>query len=401
MFVMLLISVVLTSGLLVVLKNDKIIFASQPAALSDLQATTSPSESAVTEPALSPPPEKLANPPSVVKAVFVTGYSAGSKQYLNYLTNLFKTTQINAVVIDIKGSDGHVTYDSTDSDVQQYHLSDNAIPDIDTLINFLHGQNIYVIGRITVFEDPQYSKARPDLAIYDIAKTTDKAHPVLWKNANGVSWMDPASKDVWNYDIGLAKDGFSHGFDEVNFDYVRFPSDGDIDNMGFPVWDEKTPMADVIKSFFEYTRSQLAGEVISADLFGQTTVSTNDMGIGQIIENAFENFNYIAPMTYPSLYATNFDGFAKPAEHPYDVIKYCLDTAVSRENTFASLLQNQPVDLLAKFRPWLQDYNIGAVYDAPMVEQEIQGTEDALKTDYSGFMLWNAANVYTAGAVAK
>ena len=368
------------------------------------------------------PPQKLANPPEIVKAIYVTGYSAGTKKYLAYLTDLFKNTEINTVVVDIKGSDGYVTYASGASDVKKYDLTDHAIPDIDALVNFLHSQNIYVIGRIANFEDPVYSKAKPRLAIYNKNKTTDLSNPVLWQDNNGLSWLDPASKDVWNYNISLAKDAFYHGFDEVNFDYVRFPSDGKSADMGFPVYDGKKSKSEVIKDFFQYVRTNLPNAKISVDLFGQTTTNIDDMGIGQIIENAFENFDYISPMAYPSHYINGFDGFDNPAEHPYEIVKYAMDTALTRENAFEAEKQDlsmnnndilgladlsqapisTPVMIpLAKFRPWLQDFNMGAEYTADMVDQEIKATQDALGNNYSGFMLWNAGNIYTQSAVLK
>ena len=361
---------------------------------------------------LPPPPQKLANPPLIIKSIYITGYSAGSKTYLNYLTGLFKNTQVNAVVIDIKGSDGYVTYNSAVPDVQKYKLSDFAIGDIDSLIRFLHSQNIYVIGRIAVFEDPEYSKARPELAIYNKEKTSDLSQPILWKDNNGLSWMDPASKDFWDYDVSLAKDATSnHGFDEINFDYVRFPTDGARENMGFPVYDGKTPMSDVIDNFFQYLRASLPNDKISADLFGLTTVSTGDMGIGQLIENAFKNFDYVCPMVYPSHYANGFIGFANPADHPYEVIKYSLDGAVAKENTLDLLATTSPSDAiqapvaatipLGKLRPWLQDFNMGAFYTADMIDLEIKATQDSLGSNYDGFMLWNPSNVYTQGALLK
>jgi len=334
-----------------------------------------------------PPPEKLINPPEIIKAVYVTGYSAGSRKYLNYLSNLFETTEINAVVIDIKDYSGLVSYKSGAVDAKRYNLYNWAIKDIDALVRFFHDKNIYVIGRITVFEDPAFSKVRPDLAVYDTEKTTDLASPepgrrVLWQDNNGLSWLDPASKDVWDYNISLAKDAFYHGFDEMNFDYVRFPSDGKTEVMGFPVWDGKKAKAEIIKEFFKYTRQQLAGEKISVDLFGQTTVNKDDMGIGQVIEDAFESFDYISPMVYPSHYINGFIGFANPAEHPYEIVKYSMDSAIARLP-------------LAKFRPWLQDFNMGADYTADMVKAEIKATQDALGVEYNGFMLWNPSNIYT------
>ena len=342
-------------------------------------------------------PKKLSNPPAVIKAVYVTGYSAGSKKYLNYLDNLLKTTEINAVVVDMKGSSGDVSYASGAPEAKKYKLYNGAVKDIDALVRYFHDQNVYVIARIAVFEDPVYSRIHPEFAIYDKAKTAEspeQSQRVLWQDNNGLSWLDPASKDVWDYNISLAKDAFLHGVDEVNFDYVRFPSDGKTNNMGFSVWDGVKPKAGVIKEFFNYTRQKLVGNKISVDLFGQTTTNKDDMGIGQLIENAFENFDYISPMVYPSHYIDGFIGFANPADHPYDVVKYAMDGALAREKSYqASSVAKVP---LAKFRPWLQDFNMGADYTADMVKLEIKATQDSLGKDYNGFMLWNPSNIYNA-----
>jgi len=377
-----------------------------------------------------PPPEKLSNPPEIIKAVYVTAYSAGAKTYLSYLKNLFKNTEVNAVVVDIKGSDGYVAYASGAEEVKKYNLTNLAIKNIDELVRFFHDQNVYVIGRVAVFEDPQYAKARPELAVYNKAKTLRDAsgqanlsQPVLWRDNNGLAWLDPNSKDVWDYNVSLAKDAFYHGFDEINFDYIRYPSDGNTKNMGFPFLDEKMVASETIKEFFHYLRISLPNEKISADLFGLTTINTDDMGIGQIIEDAFENFDYVCPMVYPSHYANGFRGFVNPAEHPYEVIKYSMESALLREKKLiksqqdlamknsepagspAASLQEvtdimDPV-LLTRIRPWLQDFNMGAFYTAEMVRQEIKATQDSLGDSYSGFMLWNPSNIYTQGAVLK
>ena len=365
------------------------------------------------------PPKKLANPPEIIKAVYVTGWSAGRAEYLNYLDRLFTNTEINAVVIDIKDYSGLVSYNSSAPEVKKYNLTNYAISDIDNLVRYLHSRNVYVIGRISVFEDPAYSKARPELAIYDEQKTIDSGSLVLWQDNNKLSWLDPASKDMWGYDVSLAKDAFLHGFDEMNFDYIRFPSDGNVENMGFPVWDPKKLRAEVIKEFFNYLRTSLAGEKISVDLFGQTTTNTDDMGIGQVIENAFENFDYVCPMIYPSHYVDGFLSFNNPAEHPYEIVNYSLNVAIARElkfldaehvatenniETVSSAIASPFVSAeppLAKFRPWLQDFNMGADYTADMVKAEIRAVEDALGKEYNGFMLWNSSNIYTQGAVFK
>lgn len=423
LFVVLIMTTVLTAGVSFSLQANKTSFTDKVSEIFDNQeGVLASSVSDILLP--SPPPEKLSNPPDIIKAVYITGWSAGVKSYINYLSKLFETTEINAVVVDIKDYSGLVSYFSGAEDVKKYNLENGAISDIDSLVRFFHDKNIYVIGRISVFEDPGYSKARPELAIYDKSKTAESPEPnlrVLWQDNNGLSWVDPASKDIWDYNISLAKDIFYHGFDEVNFDYVRFPSDGKTENMGFPVWDKKTSMRETIKNFFQYLRINLPDEKLSVDLFGLTTVNTNDMGIGQVLEDAYENFDYVCPMVYPSHYANGFIGFANPAEYPYEVIKYSLDIALNREkallnqkqNLFVknseaegspaseSLAANTGVETikLAKLRPWLQDFNMGADYTADMVKQEIKATQDSLGSDFKGFMLWNPSNIYTSDAV--
>lgn len=361
------------------------------------------------ESAPSAPAEKLENPPEIIKAVYVTAWSGGSKTYLNYLSNLFRITEINAVVVDIKDYSGLVSYRSGAPEAKKYNLYNYAISDIDSLVRFFHNQNIYVIGRISVFEDPAYARAKPELAVYD---KTKPALPLnnsmelsyeLWQDYKGLSWVDPASKEAWDYNVSLAKDALYHGFDEINFDYIRFPSDGNMKNMGFPVFDEKTPMTAVIRDFFRYLRTELPNEKISADLFGLTTVKTDDLGIGQLIEDAFEFFDYVCPMVYPSHYANGFIGYQNPAVYPYEVIKYSLDNAVSRRSALSAFLlaSGKTGVKLGKIRPWLQDFNMGAEYTAEMVKLEIKATKDSLENEFNGFMLWNPANVYNQGAVLK
>lgn len=427
-FVVLLIAVILISGASFAFQGENTSNNIAEAILGDQSNITTPSGNieqinTETAPTPLPPPEKLSNPPEVIKAVYATGYSAGTRTYLNYLSSLFKNTEINAVVVDIKGSDGRVSYASGAEEVKKYNLSNKMIGDIDALVRFFHSQNVYVIGRIAVFEDPQYAKARPELAVYNKEKTTNLAEPVLWKDNNGLSWLDPASKDAWDYSISLAKDAFYHGFDEINFDYIRFPSDGNTDNIGFPFYDEKKEKSAVIKECFSYLRSNLPNEKISADLFGLTTVNMDDMGIGQILEDALENFDYVSPMAYPSHYANGFIGFSNPAEHPYEVVKYSMDSALVRKKRLMKSLQEAVLrksesvgspaaasqilayitspGSLAKIRPWLQDFNMGAFYTADLVKQEIKATQDSLREDYNGFMLWNPSNIYTQGAVMK
>lgn len=413
-FVVLLLAALLTPGFLYILEISEPFYKVSPAAVSEGVLSASEEK---TETPKDPLLYKLANPPEIIKATYMTGYSAGTKNYRNYLLDLFNRSEINAVVVDVKGSDGYITYNSTMPIAKSYKLARKYIPDIGDLVKFLHSNNIYIIGRISVFEDPVFARARPDLAIYNKTKTAKSEKTVLWQDYNGQGWMDPASKEVWGYNVALARDALSYGFDEINFDYIRFPSDGDRKNMGFPIYDEKTSFSKVIKEFYEYLRSELRGEKISADLFGQTTVNKDDLGIGQIIENAFLNFDYICPMLYPSHYKDGFIGYKNPAEHPYEVIKYSLDGANKRLMEFSqqlngikessgtpaqeSIVVNIKNLSLAKLRPWLQDFNMGANYNSVMVSNEITATKDSLKENYAGYLLWNPSNIYTLGAIKK
>lgn len=322
---------------------------------------------------------KLANPPQIIRAIYVTGWSAGSLKYSKYLDNIFATTEINAVVIDIKDYSGKV------------FLNSSIAPSISNLIQHLHEKGIYVIARIVVFEDPVLAKARPDLAIYNREETVDVRNPVLWLDNHKLPWLDPASKEVWDYNISIAKNAVEHGFDEINFDYVRFPSDGKTSNMGFPIWGQTTSRRFVIKSFFQELRKALVGVKISADIFGYATVTKDDMGIGQVLEDSFEYFDYISPMVYPSHYSDNFLGYKNPAEYPYEVVNYSMQEALKRQTEY----YKDPVIIKSKFRPWLQDFDMGAVYTQEMVLAQIQATKNALGEDFNGFMLWNPSNVYS------
>jgi len=327
---------------------------------------------------------KLSNSPKIIKAVYVTASSARNQRYLDYLNNLFNTTEINAVVIDIKDYSGQIMFSGIGSLVQE-----------------LHSKGIYVIARIVVFEDPVLAKSRPDLAIYNKSITTDLKNPVLWRSGNSL-WVDPASKEVWDYNISIAKSAISYGFDELNFDYVRFPSDGKTEEMGFPFYDKRISKNLIIRQFFQKLRESLPGIKLSIDLFGYTAVSEGDVGIGQILEDSFDYFDYISLMVYPSHYENGFLGYLNPAEYPYEVVKYSIQEALKRQIAYYSQLHitnKNGIMNHSEFRPWLQDFNMGANYDAEIVKSEIRATTEALGKYFNGFMFWNPSNIYTTGAV--
>ncbi|MDO8601364.1 MAG: putative glycoside hydrolase [bacterium] len=311
--------------------------------------------------------------PEIIKAVYFTTGSARSKSSINYLLDLASTTEINSVVIDIKDFSGNIKVASKGD-----------------LIEKLHQNGIYVIARMEVFQDPVFANARPDLAIHSQSATS-----TLWLDNYGLAWIDPAAKEYWDYILNIAKSAVAQDFDEINFDYIRFPSDGNLQDMVFPVWQEKASRSSVLRDFYRYLREGLAGTKISIDLFGLSTVNFDDLGVGQIIEDAFDNFDFVSPMVYPSHYSSGFQGYDDPNQYPYEVIKYSMEGALGRLSAFKKTKETN-----VKLRPWLQHFNLhGVEYDAEKIKLEIQAVKDALGSEFSGFMLWSPTNIYIKEAL--
>ncbi|HEY4475641.1 MAG TPA: putative glycoside hydrolase [Candidatus Paceibacterota bacterium] len=376
-----------------------IIYSTTTAATTSPQASPRPRYISDMEPQM-----PLPNPPSIIKAVYATGWSAGNAKKMNYLKGLIRDTELNAIVIDIKDFSGYVLYDTQLEAVHRYGAVERRIPRINALIKELHDEGIYVIGRLAVFQDPRLAVARPDLALY--SSTTKE----LWRDRLGLQWIDPASRESWDYNIAIAKEALSRGFDEINFDYIRFASDGNVGDIIYSFWDTKTPMRTVLREFFEYVRRELSEKKISADIFGLVTVNANDIGVGQVLEDVVPSFDAIAPMVYPSHYHSGFLGYKSPAQFPYEVVKYSLERAIARIENYAAtstaatstMIQDSGFEIQAKLRPWLQDFDLGANYDAAMVKSQIQAVLDAASTTpelLGGWMLWNPENVYTKDAL--
>lgn len=323
------------------------------------------------------------NTPESVKALYVSAWVAGSAKYINPLVDLIDKTELNAIVIDIKDSTGRVSFHTDNYILEQLGSSENRISDIKSLIDRLHKKNIYVIGRISVFQDPYLTKLKSEWAI------TKKSDGGIWKDRKGLSFLDPTKKEVHDYIITLAKESYNVGFDEINFDYIRYPSDGNISDINYRLTEGKT-RADNIESFFKYLSEELKKEniVISADLFGLTTEGKDDMGIGQVWERALPYFDYLCPMVYPSHYPSGYMGYKNPALFPYEVVDKALASAVVKNNTAS---QN-----IAKIRPWLQDFDLGATYTKDLIRAQIRAVYD---NKLGSWMLWDPANKYTPDAL--
>lgn len=306
--------------------------------------------------------------PPYIKGIYLTSWTAATESMVNPLIELVKDTELNAVIIDIKEVEGIITLNSN----------------VEKLIDKLHQENIYAIARIVVFKDDFLPTIKPELALKN-------KQGKLWRDWAGHTWLDMASKEVWDYHIELAKEAIKIGFDEINFDYVRFPSDGNISQLVYPVWDETLSKPETMREFFKYINEQLdpIGVLLSADLFGLTLWRENndDMNIGQVLEYALPYFDFICPMVYPSHYPPTFEGYDNPADYPYEIVKMNLEKG-----------QQRGVGARAKLRPWLQDFSLGAIYNKRMIELQKQAVYDA---DSYGWLLWNPASRYTESALER
>lgn len=320
--------------------------------------------------------------PEEVRAIYWTGTTAGGERG-DVLLAYMQETGLNAVVIDTKMDNGQLAFLPNTTELVPYAMSRPAIQDLERLLTTLQEAGIYRIARIPVMRDSTYATLHPEQAMA-------RSGGGLWRDATGAAWLDPASPLVAEYALALAREAYARGFDEVQFDYVRFASDGALSQIRYPVYDTTQSKAEVMTTFFETVGGSLQEEGIpvSFDLFGMTYETSEDFNIGQRLVDVYPHADFISPMVYPSHYADGFQGFSNPADHPYEVVKHSLDRGAG----FIEAAYGIPgSEARWKTRPWLQDFDIGAVYTATLIEAQIRAAREA---GASGWILWNARNVY-------
>ena len=326
--------------------------------------------------------------PKPLKAIYMTACVAATPSWRGELKKFIEETELNAIIIDIKDYTGTVSFENDFPKLPEQKGC--VVSDLKEFIAELHQSDVYVIGRISVFQDLSYTKLFPELAV------KSKKSGGIWKDHKGISFIDVGAKPYWDYIIDISRASYALGFDEINYDYIRYPSDGDMQDAhyGWTVGTSTKP--EMLESFFSYLHEKTRdiGAVTSADLFGMTTSVSSDMGIGQVLERALPYFDYIAPMVYPSHYPKGWNGFQNPAAEPYQVIKIAMGDGVKREEAF-NISNGLATSTPSKLRPWLQDFNLGATYDAAMVRDQMRGSAEV---GLDSWMMWSAANKYTAGA---
>ena len=337
--------------------------------------------------------------PEFVKGIYVSAAAAGTKNFMARLTGLVDRTEINSMVIDIKTDRGQVAFETDNPELVPYVAGNPLLGDLSELLAPLREKGIYLIARQAVFQDPTFASENPDKSVQDIGGG-------LWRDRRGMTWVDPANREAWKYNVELAREAVSQGFNEVQFDYIRFPTDGRLSRMKFTSWDGVTPKAEVMAEFFDYLNEELRvkdGIITSADLFGMVTNHHDtDLSIGQRLDIAAREFDYISPMVYPSHYPPGFGGYGNPASFPYEIVFMSMDKAREvmdplYEEDARSKEAGESYTPAATMRPWLQDFDLGADYTPDMVREQMRATTDAGGS--SGWLLWNARNVYTEAAL--
>lgn len=352
-----------------------------------------------------------------VKGVYMTSVVAGdtgraATKLRNDILILIDATEINGAVIDVKETEGGLI------------ITDETR----ALIGTLHDKGAWVIARQTVFKDGSQEKNHPEWYL-------KRKSGALWRDRRGGSWLDPASPEVWQYQMSVAKSASDAGFDEIQLDYVRFPSDGDVENAIYPIYNAKRLKYEVLKEFFSFAHETLKRYrpelVLSADLFGYVAIQEADLGIGQRLVDIGDSFDYISLMVYPSHYYAGFQVAADPlrnlaaifypyqspnvssvaSNNPYPIIyrslliaRDTLDRKIATASPSGVATSSSPSSPIrtARLRPWLQDFDLGADtarsirYDAEKVRAQIDAAEAA---GASGWLLWNANNIYTKAAL--
>lgn len=342
--------------------------------------------------------------PVKVKGIYVSAYVAGNKQMMDHIIQEIDDTELNAVVIDFKDDNGRIT---TPIDCKAFNDIDacvNYVPDMKGLIKKLKEHNIYVIARVVTFKDPYLAEKRQDLSL-------KKADGSIYRDKKGLAWVDPYKQEVWDYLAQVGLQAADIGFDEIQFDYIRFSTDSTMSGVVFDDADTKgRSRTDIITDFTDYIYKKLAptGVFVSADVFGTVIDSHQDADtVGQIYGDMAEKLDYICPMIYPSHYSDGNFGLDHPDLHPYESIRGAL---LKSEEALKGYQQKEDSSgipgkkkSLAVVRPWLQDFTASYLkhyipYGDEQVRQEIQAVYDA---GYDEWILWSAANRYSYGALEK
>ncbi|WP_085992715.1 putative glycoside hydrolase [Oceanobacillus senegalensis] len=329
--------------------------------------------------------------PDAVRGIYVTGHSAGSSRF-HSLVELVGSTDLNTMVIDVKDDHGNLTF-QVPPDSPYADIAKNYIDDPKGMMKTLEEKNIYPIARIVVFKDSVLAQKRPDLSF--------KENGEIWRNGNGEAFVNPFLREVWEYNVGIAKMAAKTGFKEIQFDYVRFPEGFEkMDNeLDYSMGDYKDinmnnikKRVEAVTNFVGYAKDELMsyGVDVSVDIFGYAATMEETPGIGQNFSRISSQVDVISSMIYPSHWSENYFGIRLPDTEPYRLIS----SYAKVENEVLEALENPPTS-----RPWIQDFEAPWLYTGQTKEYGKKEVEAQIKALYENgineFLLWNAANNYT------
>lgn len=319
--------------------------------------------------------------PEDIKGIYVNPLVIDTQPEIQAIIDIANTTEVNAVVIDIK--EYNVFFDT---DIDLFTSSGNVTPimDLPTLLKRFHDNGIYTIARLVVFKDPSVAIAHPELAVRD-AWTGG-----LWVDNAGVAWVNPNRRELWNANIDLAVEAAEGGFDEIQYDYIRFPTDGNLTRADFGAPNTEAMREAAIEGFLKESQRRLSplGIRTSADVFGYTTIVTDDLGIGQNLDHLVNYVDYLSPMVYPSHWPTGSIAVGGvPNDFPYETVSISMNSAESQLGRGNQL------------RPWLQDFTLSNMraYGPADVRAQINAAEDA---GTSGWLIWSPYSWFDTGALS-
>jgi hypothetical protein len=314
--------------------------------------------------------------PEEVRGVHVTMALAGLPGKLNEYVAM-KAAGLNTIELDVKDENGVVGF-PVNVPLAKKIGSANRYYNAQRAAATIHAAGLYLIGRVVTFEDPALAAGAPQLAIR-------RADGSRWLNSAGLGWTNPYDRRVWKYNVDIAEQAAKLGFDEIQFDYVRFPSDGDLSQIRYP-GRHAQPMGWTIPMFAKYARQRLKplGVRISVDVFGLS--ATRNLGIGQFPRRIAPYVDAMYPMVYPSHYVSGEYNIINPDSRPGTTVAYSL-------RDFRTAVQGRATKLI----PWLQDFSLRRTYTLTDVQDQIQ----AARLEHAkGFMLWNATGLYTVKALS-
>lgn len=331
--------------------------------------------------------------PVKVKGIYVSAYVAGTGDMMDKIIAEIDRTELNAVVIDVKDDNGRITFDMDSPTVNEIGACQPFIGDLPGLIRKLKDHGIYPIARVVAFRDPYLAEQKPEWSLH-------VADGSIYRDNKGLAWVNPYKKEVWDYLVEVGKMAGEMGFEEIQFDYIRFAVDKTMKDVVFDEADtEGRDKTQAITEFIDYAYEELAREglFVSADVFGTIMRSEEDAAaVGQEYGDMAEHLDYICPMIYPSHYGPGNFGIENPDTQPYDTIRHALKDSVELLKASRKEGGRQAV-----VRPWLQDFTASYLknyinYGDKEVRQQIQAVYDS---GYDEWILWDAGVSYHYGGL--